>query len=232
MSAVECPWDELRLWGGLPNVKWCEAPVCSLVTEPANTWSNLAYVLVGLLLVLLARKETSVALRLFGPAGIAIGLCSFVYHASIAFVTQLLDFAGMYCFFGLALTINVVRLGLLSAKSVPRVLTVGVVGMTAVTYGVARLGLPIQALIAGAFFLVLLTEAMALRLASPRPSLRPLSAAVGCFVLAAVCSGLDVSRVWCDPNDHLIQGHAVWHLLGAVSLGFSLFHYRQFRSVL
>jgi len=26
------------------------------------------------------------------------------------------------------------------------------------------------------------------------------------------------TRVWCDPTDHWIQGHAAWHLLSAASL--------------
>ena len=42
--------------------------------------------------------------------------------------------------------------------------------------------------------------------------------ALGLISAAAVCSALDVTRVWCDPDDHWIQGHAAWHLLSAASL--------------
>jgi len=27
-----------------------------------------------------------------------------------------------------------------------------------------------------------------------------------------------VTRLWCDPADHWLQGHAVWHVLSALSL--------------
>ena len=45
-----CPWYELSELR-LPNFDWCEAQRCSYVVEPANAWSNLAYVIVGLVLL-------------------------------------------------------------------------------------------------------------------------------------------------------------------------------------
>ena len=58
-----CPWVELRQVGGLPNVKWCEETLCSVVAEPANTWSNLAYLVVAVLIYLAARNESQRTLR-------------------------------------------------------------------------------------------------------------------------------------------------------------------------
>jgi hypothetical protein len=108
-----CPWVELRHWGGLPNVKWCEQSLCAWIAEPANTWSNLAYVLAAAALFALARRESSRTLRFFAPAALAVGLCSLVYHASVAFATQVLDFFGMYFYFLFLLALNLVRLGAL-----------------------------------------------------------------------------------------------------------------------
>ena len=36
--------------------------------------------------------------------------------------------------------------------------------------------------------------------------------------LGALCSTLDLSRVWCDPQNHWLQGHAAWHVFTAASL--------------
>jgi hypothetical protein len=41
-----------------------------------------------------------------------------------------------------------------------------------------------------------------------------------------VFSALDVTRTWCDPHS-LLQGHAIWHVLSAICLGFAFLHYRQ-----
>jgi hypothetical protein len=32
---------------------------------------------------------------------------------------------------------------------------------------------------------------------------------------------------WCDPGDHLVQGHALWHVLSALSLLAAYFHDRR-----
>jgi hypothetical protein len=42
-----------------------------------------------------------------------------------------------------------------------------------------------------------------------------------------VCSVLDVSRVWCEPANHWLQGHAVWHVLSALALLFTARHYAR-----
>ena len=44
-----CPWFALSELAR-PDIKWCEAPQCSWVVEPANTWSNLFYVAVAFVL--------------------------------------------------------------------------------------------------------------------------------------------------------------------------------------
>jgi hypothetical protein len=35
---------------------------------------------------------------------------------------------------------------------------------------------------------------------------------------AALASALDVTRVACDPTNHWLQGHALWHVLTALAL--------------
>lgn len=47
------------------------------------------------------------------------------------------------------------------------------------------------------------------------------------LIAAAVCSALDAARIWCDPHDHLVQGHALWHLLSAISLGLLALSYER-----
>jgi hypothetical protein len=35
---------------------------------------------------------------------------------------------------------------------------------------------------------------------------------------ASALSLADVTRAWCDPANHWLQGHALWHVLSAASL--------------
>ncbi|NTV83388.1 MAG: hypothetical protein HGA23_03680 [Bacteroidales bacterium] len=92
---------------------------------------------------------------------------------------------------------------------------------------VAKAGLPVQGIVMGLLAAVLATEALAARVETG-VSRKWWWAALALIAAAAACSFADVSRLWCDPGDHVVQGHALWHVLGAAALFASYFHYRQF----
>jgi hypothetical protein len=48
------------------------------------------------------------------------------------------------------------------------------------------------------------------------------------FALSWAVWWRDLLSVVCNPDDHVFQGHAVWHLLGALSFYFWYRHYAQF----
>lgn len=225
-----CPWYDLSEMR-LPNVDWCEAQRCGVVVEPANTWSNLAYVAVGLTLLWLARDSKSAHLRFFGPAAILVGLCSGIYHASYTFALQVFDFFAMYVFCYLLITVNLRRLHRLSADLWWRRYWQLVVGTTVATVGIDLLEIPIQGIVFVLILTIVGTEAWARR-RDPRGSLRFFFLALACLVAAATFSALDVSRTWCDPEHPFLQGHAIWHVLSALSLLAAYFHYRQFEAEL
>ena len=100
------------MWSGFtpPNVDWCEQELCAWVTNPANTWSNVAYLVVGIWIWRRARRSGRPELQLFGPATVAVGVFSGIYHASYTWALQLFDFVGMFLFCFLVLTSNALRL--------------------------------------------------------------------------------------------------------------------------
>ncbi|HEY3451264.1 MAG TPA: ceramidase domain-containing protein [Myxococcales bacterium] len=227
-----CPWVGLREWSGLPNVKWCEETLCAWAAEPANTWSNLGYLLAAAALLFWTRRLGSKALRqLFPLGGFAAGATSLGYHASISFATQVLDFFGMYVYFLLLVGLNAVRLRRLAVAALLRWFWPAVVGFTALTVAVAKADLPVQGIVVGLLAAVLGTEALASR-AEKGVSHRWWWTALALIAAAAACSFADVSRLWCDPANHVVQGHALWHVLGAAALFASFFHYRQFDAAL
>lgn len=224
--APGCPWSEVaNFW--LPNIKWCEAQVCSIVVEPANTWSNLAYILIGLLLLARASSRARRGLphrmaRTFGHAEIVVGVFSFAFHMSYSGLLQVLDFAAMFVFVGLTLSLNLVRLGWLPERQRIRAYVLGVVALTGLVVGLRFTPFPIQLVTP---VLILATAATELvlwwrsRAHAPRGLYRWFLGSLLLLIGAAVCSALDAARIWCDPHDHLVQGHALWHVLSAISLG-------------
>lgn len=226
MPPSDCPWQALAAYGP-PNVKWCEERLCAWIGEPANAWSNLAFVLVALAIHARARGLRG-PLRRFAPTVALVGATSFVYHASNTAITQLLDFFGMYLFCGLLLALNAARLGWLSARRLLPVLLASTLALTAVTAVLVRRGAPIQAIVLALIAAIVATEAVARRRVGRRYRLGAFAAALALLAAALACSLLDATRVWCDPSDHVLQGHAAWHVLSALSLLAAFVHYRQF----
>jgi len=79
--------------------------------------------------------------------------------------------------------------------------------------------------------LILITETLASRASSGPVNHRWLAASLVFIAVAAAFSASDASGARCDPQDHVFQGHAIWHVLGSISLGLAHFHYRQFVAI-
>jgi predicted membrane channel-forming protein YqfA (hemolysin III family) len=226
-----CPWaDLIRRYP--PNVKWCEAPLCSWIREPANTWSNLAYVLLGVWMILQGHRDAEAGAEgkadgndrarlaaIFGWAAIAVGVTSFVYHMSTNFFTQVFDFTGMYIFSALPLLINLHRLGVIRRRLPVGAYVAVVVGLTAITPAVRAAGLPIQGIVALLVLGILVTEALlAVRADTRTTPRRFFFVSLALMGLGALASVSDAARLVCDPQSHVLQGHAIWHVLTALAL--------------
>lgn len=224
--APSCPWYHLHKMAPT-NVDWCEASVCGWINEPANTWSNLAYLVLTIWAYQMTKDKKGSPLKAFAPAFFFMGFFSFVYHASYNFFSQWLDFVGMFLMTGLFISLNFFRLGILKRANIFKFY-----GWFNVIFGIIVIifyltYVPIQSLILiHALFLV--GSELKLRNSPNRKPYRPFIIAVLLIIVAAVFSVLDVTRTWCNPHNHFIQGHALWHLISAVSLGFAFKFYSQF----
>jgi hypothetical protein len=217
----------MRLTWGAPNVKWCEATLCSWVNEPANAWSNLAYLFVALWCAWQWRATRSRAMGRFAWTTLLVGASSFAFHATNNFATQLVDFVGMYVLVFLLVASNLHRVGWLGKEQVGRVHVGLTVGCTVLLPVLRHVGFPYQLVVAAAVLVIVGTEVRLFRRAGPGGVYRDFWLAVGLMGAAATCAVLDVTRVWCNPENHWLQGHAAWHGLSALALLFAARHYSR-----
>lgn len=217
-----CPWSG---WTP-PNVDWCEDELCSWIVNPADTWSNLAYLFFGLVMWRAARRARNPRLVLFGPASIVVGVGSFAYHASYTYFLQFFDFVGMFVFCFTVITSNALRLGWIGVTRQWAFFGAGVVLFSAAVPLLSQTTVPIQSLVAVLIAGILAQEFVLRRRdrGGSQADYRPFATALGLLALAAAASLADVTRVWCDPGNHWLQGHAVWHLLTATAL-YALFNF-------
>ncbi len=218
-------------WGGYtpPNVDWCEEQLCAWIVNPADTWSNLAYIVVGLWMWRATRiaqgsaLRPNAVLRLFGPSAITVGVFSFVYHASYTYFLQFFDFVGMFLFCFTVISANGLRLGWFAPGRQLVCFGAGVLLFSALVPVLSATLIPIQSLVGLLVATIIGQEALIRQRASGEASAR--SSNGGYFWLAllllagaAAASLADVTRTWCDPQNHWLQGHSIWHLLSAAAL--------------
>lgn len=210
-----CPWSGWRP----PNVDWCEEELCGWVVNPADTWSNLAYVGLGLWMWHMARRDGQRHMLHFGPAGVAVGVGSFAYHMSYTYALQILDFVGMFLFCWSVIAANARRLAWVQGEpGMWAVLAAGVLGFTALVPPLFEAGIPIQGLVALLIGVALGQEIALLRRGGERPAYGPYALGLALLAGGALFSLLDLTRSWCDPTNHWLQGHALWHVLTALAL--------------
>ena len=208
-----CPWSGFTP----PNVDWCEQELCALVVNPANTWSNLVYLGLGLWMWREARRLGRSDLRWFGPASITVGVFSLAYHASYTWLLQFFDFVGMFVFCFVVLARNARRLDWVGPRGETRFFLTGVAAASALVPLLFESGVPIQATVALCIAFALAQEAWLQRREGAPPLPHAYWAGLALLGAAGLCSLLDVTRVWCDSTSWL-QGHAVWHVLSACAL--------------
>lgn len=217
-----CPWST---WAP-PDLQHCEENLCSLVTTPANTWSNLAYIIVGIWLWREARREGS-WLRWIGPVEIVVGVASLLFHASFTFFFQFFDYAGMFIFLWLLLTFSLMRTVKVSRINQIMFYFGGLILSLAAFLAFRRYHLPVQTLFAAEVAGFLLWEA-GLWVANSRARYRHLVYTALLMLAALVLWILDYTRIFCDPSNHFLQGHALWHVISAFAFVTAYKFYKQF----
>lgn len=145
------------------------------------------------------------------------------YHASLTFAGQFVDVLGMYLIATFALVYNIGRLRPMSDAA-----TVGTYLLLNGALAVALYTVPILRRYAFAVVVVaaLLVEYRVWRHDRARSDVRYLIGALIALLIAFGAWVLDITRVVCQP-DSMVQGHAVWHVLGAVACAGLYAYYRS-----
>jgi len=164
--------------------------------------------------------------RIYGYALVLIGLGSGFYHASLTFVGQLMDVSGMYVLITFALLYGLAR-----------IYRTGRVQFIATYAGTNILLFFVQATVPGVrryVFAVLVIGVLAVEIYRHRKSPMPIESkwlwrAAGTMAVGFTIWVLDITKTVCAPYS-LVQGHAIWHLLGALA-AFCLYRYYQSESL-
>ncbi|MBY0516655.1 MAG: ceramidase [Bacteriovoracaceae bacterium] len=218
--APGCFWHDITVKTGAPNIKWCEETLCAVISEPANTWSNLLYILIPLIIWQFYKKQLQGGLRSYPVVIFIMGAGSLIYHASNFYPTQILDFFGMFLFTGWCIGMNLIRLKKLQESKLSLFFLSYSLILTLLLHLMYISKIKFQMIILIAGLVIIATELMA-----HAQTRKWLFASLGLLIVAFGFSISDGSRLWCSPTNHMIQGHAIWHLVAGVAMFTIWLHY-------
>lgn len=209
---------------------FCEFPRWgSLIVQPANSWSSYGYAFAGFLMIALSQGAGWVsafnrnAASVFGITAIFVGLGSVLLHATLTLWGQFFDVMGMYLVSGFMLVSAIARWHNLSVRNTIWLYLAVVGSLLVILYLMPE--------VRRWLFAVVLIAAIALEMTFARP-LRPgvktsyYLFGIATKAIAFTIWNLDQHGTLCAPHS-LLQGHAIWHLLGATSLWLTFLYYRS-----
>ncbi len=214
---------------------FCEAPRGgAAVLQPANAWSSFAFVLLGSLILQATRqwdRRTAFpveAARIYGVAATIVGVGSFFLHATLTLWGQFADVLGMYLISGFGLVYGLTRwLRWRQRQSlIVYVLVCAALITSLILFPETRRWL----------FAIILILALGIELLFARRRRRDVKLSLFLIGIAANALAfaiwiLDQTRTVCAPES-FVQGHAIWHILGAVSVWMTYRYYRSERASL
>jgi hypothetical protein len=209
------------------GANFCEAPRDWFVRQPANTFSNIGFVAAGLLIAWHAGARENVRATLSAHRGlptaiaclvVLLGPASAAMHATQSALGGALDMLSMYLVAAFAFAYATMRwrhggIGLLVTAFLGAVAFCELVGL-------AGRPIPVVMTTGNAAFGLLLVTATGLEAGIIRRGDVSARRGYAYGSLAAILTAFviwNATRTWlCDPYSP-IQGHAIWHLLDAVS---------------
>ena len=238
-------WAGMQVSKSALTVEYCEFNHTDrLFHQPMNTYSNLAYFFLGVLVLQIAlsdyktaEKQPTNRMQVFPLLSALTGICfiylsvgSAFFHASLTYIGQRVDMNGTY---GLTLTLVGIALyhvlhKINFSESAKQIWLVAVVVLIVLFLKISLLipsGILLPVLILS---LLLLTGIHYFQFRKERYGW----VAIASFILIVVAikiRTLDVQKFGCNPHS-LVQGHAIWHLLTGLSSFCSYAFFRFTRS--
>ncbi len=211
--------------------KFCEALRGDLINQPANTWSNLGFIFVGLIIGYQGQKQTELMdgmVGFFACVVVLLGPASAAMHATGTATGQNLDLTSMFLISSFAASYAMKRwFDLTKAQFITTFLLWLAAGEIVLFAGVT---VPIVLHGGNAVFAVGIVTAVLLEVRIWHRNPSRAVARAGMLTVGSLAAAFSIWLLdqgpWCDPNS-LIQGHALWHILCAVA---AYFQFRMYHA--
>lgn len=219
---MSCPWQAFSPG----TISFCETRLCGWIAEPANTWSNLAYFLIGFYILWNCRGRLRDPLTLVGVTAVLVAIGSTIFHATGTFFGEVLDVSAMYLISGLFIVFGAKRLWPISDRHIWQIYAAIVASAIALLIATRWSGIPVFVL--HVTIAVLIEGRLYRQHVRGTINYKPLMLMVSFFVAAFTMWNLDIKLILCNPDNHIFTGHSFWHVANSFCLWFFYKFHRQF----
>ncbi len=241
-------WDNLAMASG-NALEFCEDNRWDkVVVQPANTWSNLGFLLVGLFIFVTGINDFRIKKEigentlgnllarypifsfLIGLSCIYLFLGSFLYHASVRYFLQKLDITSMYFLTVVLLAYSLFRSRFLDEGKkrkliLPWIVLGVIIANTFIFIYIMEINVNVLFPI---FILAVFIGNLIYTLRNNKKNSlarKALYLSLGVLTVSFVMWVLDREDIMCNSGS-ILQGHAIWHVLNALSILLIYVHYR------
>ena len=208
----------------MPSYCFCEhINTHSSIKQFSNTISSFAFVYVGWLILFKSILNKNTLMKLFGIVTLSIGVGSAFFHATLSFLGQVLDLAGMFLLSSFILFYALYRIYNLS--KVETIVLIVVINI------ILDVGLFIAPEMRRYLFAILTIlglghEYFYIQTKDKKIETTWLKYAFITLLISFSIWVLDITKIVCSPKS-IVQGHAIWHVLSAMSIYFLYRYYQQ-----
>jgi hypothetical protein len=197
-----------------PLFAFCENNVSGFLVQPSSVVSAIPLIVIGLFIWNWERGKDNPKGVLFGLITFYLGLTTFLMHGFDTPLFRFLDGSSMILFLSYVTFLKIESRKITKNMKVSLFLLYNLIANLLLFY------IPIYALIAFAINLALFSMMV---VSEKSENKRQLITSFAFFILAFLFWFLDSSKILCNPENHVLTGHAAWHILSAFGI---LFLYR------
>ncbi len=211
MESAHCPWQQFPEQIDLRS--FCEERLCSWIVEPANTWTNIGYLIVAIL-IFRSQTENKEAQKIFWRATFALFLGSTFFHMSATVMGKMADVAAMFLLSVGILCLSLKRLIKLKDPAT-ELIYFSLLAFSLLFLFIFKFG---NIVFASQLIASCLIEFYLAFKKRSSISGKTFLLAITTAAVAFLFWNLDVTKIYCDPHNHFINGHGLWHLLAALAI--------------
>ena len=222
--AHQCFWYPYNELFGPSNVNWCEQVICSVISQPVNTYSNLSYLFFSILMATVVLKKRDKHLNVLPILLFFVGLASAFSHLTVNYLGQLLEYYFIFLIFIWPTSLNLKTLGKLQEKNTKFFLAITSALYIGSIHLLYKNFIPFQPILAVIGFYFLYTEYKLSKTDFKRSNYTYLILGFILMWVGVLFAYLDATKTICNPLSKIFQAHALWHILASAGLASLIAH--------